>query len=113
MDDDALAAGSWDYIVVGSGAGGGTLAARLAEAGMRVLVLEAGGDAKADPASRSAVHYDVPAFHAMASEDPAMSWNFFVRHYADPVRQAGDPKLTGRGILYPRDDPDPPARCGL
>ena len=30
----------WDYIVVGTGAGGATLAARLAEAGMRVFVLE-------------------------------------------------------------------------
>src|SRR5882724_10648414 len=33
-----------DYIVVGSGAGGGTVAARLAERGFRVLLLEAGGD---------------------------------------------------------------------
>ena len=37
-------ADQFEYIVVGSGAGGGTLAARLAEAGRTVLLLEAGGD---------------------------------------------------------------------
>jgi choline dehydrogenase-like flavoprotein len=35
---------SFDYVVVGAGAGGGVLAARLAEAGKRVLVLDAGDD---------------------------------------------------------------------
>jgi choline dehydrogenase-like flavoprotein len=42
----------WDYVIVGSGAGGGTLAARLVEAGMRVSVLEAGGDARRSEAER-------------------------------------------------------------
>ena len=39
-------ADAFDYIIVGSGAGGGTLAARLAEAGRSVLLLEAGGDSR-------------------------------------------------------------------
>ena len=87
-----------DYVIVGSGAGGGTLAARLAEAGMCVVVLEAGGDPREGPELPE--DYDVPAFHP--SENPAMSWDFFVRHYADDGRQRRDPKLQPEGIFYPR-----------
>ena len=80
-----------EYIVVGSGAGGGTVAARLAESGFRVLLLEAGGDPRTlqggDPQSpgRNTLpeDYDVPAFHSLATENEAMRWDFFVRHYKD------------------------------
>jgi choline dehydrogenase-like flavoprotein len=107
----------FDYIVVGSGAGGGTLAARLAEAGRRVLLLEAGGDPRLlsgtndyQPGiNRLPDDYDVPAFHGFASENDAMRWDFFVRHYASEELQAKDPKYVRdyrgepvNGVLYPR-----------
>ncbi|SCK56117.1 Choline dehydrogenase [Variovorax sp. HW608] len=92
----------WDYVIVGSGAGGGTLAARLAEAGMRVFLIEAGGDPRTGD-RRLPDDYDVPAFHAFACENPAMSWNFHVRHYADEAQQARDWKYApGQGVFYPR-----------
>ena len=103
---------SYEYIVVGSGAGGGTVAARLAEAGKTVLLLEAGGDARLmqggnkaqKDVNRMPADYDVPAFHGFASENEAMSWSFFVRHYASEEQQKKDPNFTpGKdGVLYPR-----------
>lgn len=91
--DDA----AYDYIVVGSGAGGGPLAANLARSGFRVLLIEAGGD-------EDSYDYQVPAFHPRASEDPRYAWNFFVRHYQDEARQRRDFKYRERegGVLYPR-----------
>ena len=44
MSPNTIRQAAAEYIIVGSGAGGGTVAARLAEAGRTVLLLEAGGD---------------------------------------------------------------------
>ena len=97
-----VAAAECDYVVIGSGAGGGTVAARLAEAGMRVVLLEAGGDPLATTTPDQLDAYDVPAFHSLASEHPALRWDYFVRHYADPAIQQRDPKSLPQGVWYPR-----------
>ncbi len=87
----------FDYIVVGSGAGGGPVAANLAKAGFRVLVLEAGGN-------YSGLNYQVPVFHGLSTEDRAMSWDFYVKHYASREARSRDSKYVAEkdGILYPR-----------
>ena len=84
-----------DFIIVGSGAGGGPLAANLARSGFRVLVLEAGGWDEPEVAQ-------VPAFHPHASEDPALSWEFFVKHYAKPAQPDSKWDAAHQGIFYPR-----------
>ncbi len=98
-----MATSDCDYIIVGSGAGGGPLAANLARAGFNVLLLEAGGDPCAENET-GRLTYQVPIFHAMATEYPACEWDYFVRHYADEARQKQDTKYVEaeKGIWYPR-----------
>jgi len=88
----------YDYVIVGSGAGGGPLAVNLAKAGFSVLVLEAGENDASDN-----IH-NIPAWHTLASEDPKISWDFFVKHYGNVEQQKKDTKYVEEegGVFYPR-----------
>ncbi|KAE8147025.1 hypothetical protein BDV25DRAFT_169439 [Aspergillus avenaceus] len=105
----------YDYVVVGSGPGGGPLAARLAMAGYKVLLLDAGDD------QGNATMQQVPALQLQSTEYEAMRWDYFVNHYPNLTRQQEDSKMTYKtlsgdlhvgpnppanseplGILYPR-----------
>jgi choline dehydrogenase len=85
----------FDYIVVGSGAGGGPVACNLAKAGFTVGLIEAGQE----PDTTS---YPVPVFHTFASEDPEMSWDFFVDHYSKNPERDEKYRADKGGIFYPR-----------
>jgi choline dehydrogenase len=102
-------------VVVGSGPGGGPVAGRLAIAGFKVLLIDAGDD------QGSSYQEQVPALELQATEYTPMRWDYFVNHYADEAKQEKDSKMTWRtpagdlyvgttppsgsaplGILYPR-----------
>ncbi|KAG0650754.1 Oxygen-dependent choline dehydrogenase [Hyphodiscus hymeniophilus] len=105
----------YEYVVVGSGPGGGPLAARLAIAGHKVLLIDAGSD------QGSSYQEQVPALQLQSTEYSPMKWDYFVNHYRDEARQETDSKMTWQtpsgdlhvgtgappdstplGILYPR-----------
>lgn len=96
----------YDFIIVGSGAGGGPLAAGLARAGFSVFLLEAGSK---DQTMLSRI----PVAHAKASEDEEISWKFFVDRYRKDspyysaelknTKYQKEPVKRGEGpVFYPR-----------
>ncbi|KAJ9134309.1 Choline dehydrogenase [Pleurostoma richardsiae] len=93
---------SYDYVVVGSGPGGGPVAANLAIAGFKVLLIDAGGDSGTND------YESIPAMHLYSTEFEDTRWNFFVNHYSDLERQKKDSKMTYRnpdGSFYVGLDP--------
>jgi choline dehydrogenase len=72
------ASNTYDYIVTGSGPGGGTIATNLALAGHSVLLIEAGSDATFDIRTR------VLALNEFSNTNAA--WHFFVKHGDDEER---------------------------
>jgi len=94
----ALAAGStlvgayptedYDYVIIGSGPGGGSLAANLALSGASVFLIEAGGDGSQD------IVQQIPALAGRAAENAPNSWQFFVEHYSNRTQAFRDRKYT-------------------
>ncbi|KAK6579637.1 hypothetical protein PZA11_007873 [Diplocarpon coronariae] len=94
----------YEYIVVGSGAGGGPLACRLAMAGHQTLLIEAGNDQSGN------VNTTVPGYQALVTEDPKLRWDVFVNHYQDQQRAQRDPKYSWEVSPYNYHvGPNPPA----
>lgn len=78
----------YDYVIVGAGSAGGTLAAKLTENGMHsVLLLEAGASAQRN------MLVTMPAGWAATTYNPRFSW----MHETEPETYAG-----GRKLMMPR-----------
>ena len=88
---------SYEYIVIGSGAGGGPLAARLARANHTVLLIESGDDQGKNH------NYSVPGYQGVMTQDPKVAWN----SESCAGRQAfGISVLTSSSVCQPLHRPD-------
>lgn len=98
-----------DFIVIGAGAGGAPLAARLAERGYTVLVLDMGPEKPAPTEGAKVDTTEVPLMHPASTEDPRHSLRFFVKHFDHDPGGSRDWKVfrdgkrrDEEGIFYPR-----------
>src|SRR5262249_44657189 len=79
--------GDYDYIIVGAGSAGRLLANRLsADPGMRVLILEAGGN-------DNWIWFHIPVGYLFAIGNPRSDWCF---------KTEPESGLNGRALNYPR-----------
>ena len=84
--------GPWDVVAVGAGSSGCALAARLVDAGRRVLVLEAGAD-HPQPADFPAVLTDAATLGAVTPGNPT-SWTYL----AELAEDVTYPVVRGRVV---------------
>ncbi|KAJ6561810.1 hypothetical protein B0H19DRAFT_1142681 [Mycena capillaripes] len=84
----------FDFVVVGSGVGGGPVAARLAESGFSVLVVDAGHDVVN-------VNTTIPFYFGRAVEDPQLELNYTLDEFSPgakfPRNDAWYPRARGLG----------------
>lgn len=98
----------YEYVVVGSGPGGSPLAARLAIAGYKVLLIDAGDD------QGDSLVQQIPALQLQSTEFEGTKWEYFVNHYTNLTRQEEDTKMSyglPDGSLYVGLDPPEGAKA--
>ncbi|KAK7755519.1 hypothetical protein SLS62_002451 [Diatrype stigma] len=79
---------TFDYIVIGSGPGGGPLSVNLAEAGYTVLLLEAGQNHTAG------IKQNIPAYVGEAQWDEEQGWWFYTKNYSNETEGAKSSKMV-------------------
>ncbi|KAI1812214.1 hypothetical protein GGS20DRAFT_42641 [Poronia punctata] len=104
------AAQEYDYVVVGSGPGGGPLAVDLAKAGNSVLLLDSG--VEINPNSNRDIWFPWPSVN-----DGAGRWDFFVKNSDDPERELKNKHMTWRtadgGFYVGLDPPEDAEQLGV
>lgn len=92
----------YDFVVVGSGPGGGPTAANLAIAGYKVLLIDAGGDSGTD------LIEEIPAMNLASTAFADTEWAYYVWHHPTLEEQAKDTKMVyelSNGTQYVGLDP--------